>query len=66
MTVWQLLRALLAHVLSGRADQRVYIIPEPTGDEVEARCWVIAEMYAPRSPQDRFVVAAAKRAPRRR
>jgi hypothetical protein len=65
MTVWGLLRVLLGHVLHGRAGQRVYVIPEPTGDEAEARCWVFAEMYAPNSPQDRFVVAAAQHAPRR-
>lgn len=65
MTVWQLLRALLGHVLHGRADQLVYVIPEPSGDQVEAQCWVITDMYPPRHPQDRFVVAAAQQAPRR-
>jgi hypothetical protein len=62
--------AFIGYVIRARGRQRVYVIvhddlSDATGADVNARSWTIVETYAPRTGQNRFVVATAQPAPRR-
>jgi hypothetical protein len=70
MTVWQLLRILLAHASRRRGRHRVYVVidgdlPDEMRDYLDGYDWTIVKTHVPhrRHRGDRFVVAVARPQP---